>query len=50
MNFTGATFALAAYVFTLVCIRVVYINKFVVWHENLFYGKYSLEKKTTSNE
>ena len=31
--------------FTLACIRVVYINKFVVRHENLFYRKYSLEKK-----
>ena len=31
--------------FTLACIRVVYINKFVAGHENLFYRKYSLEKK-----
>ena len=45
VNFTGATFALVTYVFTLACIRVVYINKFVVRHENLFYRKYSLEKK-----
>ena len=45
MNFTGATFALATYVFTLACIKVVYINKFVSRHENLFYRKYSLEKK-----
>ena len=33
--------------FTLACIRVVYIKKFVAWHENLFYRKYSLEKKKT---
>ena len=45
MNLTGATFALAIYVFTLACIRVVYVNKFVARHENLFYHKYSLEKK-----
>ena len=45
MNFTGATFALATYVFTIACIRVVYINKFVARHEHLFYRKYSLEKK-----
>ena len=32
-------------IFTLACIRVVYINKFVVGHENLFYRKYSLMKK-----
>ena len=50
VNFTGATFALATYVFTLACIRVVYINKFAARHENLFYRKYSLAKKTTSNE
>ena len=50
VNFTGATFALATYVFTLACIRVVYINKFLERHENLFYRKYSLEKKTASNE
>ena len=50
VNFTGATFALATYVFTLACIRFVYINKFVARHENLFYRKYSLEEKTTSNE
>ena len=36
--------------FTLASIRVVYINKFVARHENLFYCKYSLEKKKTSNE
>ena len=34
---------------TLAYIKVVYINKFVARHENLFYRKYSLEKKTTSN-
>ena len=45
MNFTGATFALATYVFTLACIRVIYINKFVARHENLFYCKYFSEKK-----
>ena len=45
MDFTGVTFALATYVFTLACIRVVYINKFVARHENLIYRKYSLEKK-----
>ena len=45
VNFTGATFALANYVFAIACIRVVYINKFVARHKNLFYGKYSLEKK-----
>ena len=45
MNFTGGTFALATYIFTEACIRVVYINKFVARHENLFYRKYSLEKK-----
>ena len=50
VNSTGATFALATYVFTLACIRVVYINKFVARHENLVYRKYSLEKETTSNE
>ena len=31
--------------FTLACIRVVYVNKFVARHENLFYRKYSLDKK-----
>ena len=31
--------------FTLACIRVVYINKFVARHENLFYRKYCLEEK-----
>ena len=41
-HFTGGTFALATYVLTQVCIRVVYINKFVARHENLFYRKYSL--------
>ena len=46
VNFTGATFALATHVYTLACIlKVVYINKFVARHENLFYRKYSLEKK-----
>ena len=30
---------------TLAYIRVVYINKFFARHENLFYRKYSLEKK-----
>ena len=50
VNFTGATFVLATYVFTLACIRVVYINKFVARHENLCYRKYSLEKNTMSNE
>ena len=49
VNFTGATFALETYVFTLACIRSVYINKFVARHENLSHRKYSLEKKT-SNE
>ena len=41
-HFTGGAFALATYVLTQVCIRVVYINKFVARHENLFYRKYSL--------
>ena len=30
--------------------RVVFINKFVGRHENLFYCKYSLEMKTRCNE
>ena len=32
-------------IFTLACIRVAYISKFIARHENLFYRKYSLEKK-----
>ena len=31
--------------FALACTTVVYINKFVAGHENLFYRKYSLEQK-----
>ena len=31
--------------FTLACIRVVYMNKFVALHENLFYRKFSLLRK-----
>ena len=32
-------------IFTLACIRVVYISKFIARHENLFDRKYSSEKK-----
>ena len=44
-DFYRATFAVATHAYTSMHIRVVYINKFVAQHENLFYRKYSLEKK-----
>ena len=49
MNFTGATFALATHVGTGMHKGRLH-KKFVARHENLFYRKYSLEKKTTSDE
>ena len=47
MNFTGATFALATHVYTSMPNGRLH-NKLVAGHENLFYRKYSLEKKMSN--